>query len=66
MDAGKPSALANGAGGGLWRRGHDDGVRDGAPVSIGTALALTEIEWRAWEEAVGRWGTSGGVAGVER
>ena len=66
VDAGEPSALANGAGGGLWRRGHDDGVRGGAPVSIGTALALTELEWRAREEAVGRWGTSGGVAGVER
>jgi len=66
VDAGEPSALANGAGGGLWRCGHDDGVRGGAPVSIGTALALTELEWRPREEAVGRWGTSGGVAGVER
>ena len=66
VDAGEPSALANGAGGGLWRCGHDDGVRGGAPVSIGTALALTELEWRPREEAVGLWGTSGGVAGVER
>ena len=66
MNAGGPSALANGAGGGLWRRGHDDGVRGGAPVSIGTALALTELEWRAREEVVGRWGTSGGIAGVEK
>ena len=66
MNAGGPSALANRAGGGLWRRGHDDGVGDGAPVSICTVLALTELEWRAREEAVGRWGTSGGVAGVEK
>jgi len=58
VDAGEPSALANGAGGGLWRCGHDDRVRSGAPVSIGTALALTELEWRAREEAVGRWGAS--------
>ena len=58
VDAGEPSALANGAGGGLWRRGHDDGVRGGASVSIGTALTLTELEWRAQEEAVGRWGAS--------
>ena len=58
MNAGGPSALANGAGGGLWRRGHDDGVRGGAPVSIVTALTLTELEWRAREEAVGRWGAS--------
>ena len=52
VDAGEPSALANGAGGGLWRRGHNDGVRGGAPVSIGTALALTEGCQRAWKEAV--------------
>ena len=38
----------------------------GAPTSICTALTLTELEWRAREEAVGRWGTSGGVAGVEK
>ena len=66
VDAGEPSALANGAGGGLWRRGHDDGVHGGALVSIGMALTLTELEWRAREEAAGRWGTSGGVAGVEK
>ena len=54
VDAGEPSALANGAGGGLWRRGHDDGVRGRAPVSIGTALTLTELEWWAREEVVGR------------
>ena len=27
-------------------------------MSIGTALTLTELEWRAREEAVGRWGAS--------
>ena len=27
---------------------------------------LTKHGQRAWEEAVGRWGTSGGVAGVEK
>jgi len=27
-------------------------------VSIGTVLTLTELEWRAREEAVGRWGAS--------
>ena len=64
MDDGEPSALANGAGGGLWRRGHDDGVRGGAPVSIGTALALTKLEWRAREEATGCWGDGGAMAVV--
>jgi hypothetical protein len=61
VDAGGPSALANGAGGGLWRRGHDDGVRGGASVSIGTALTLTEREWRAREEAVVRWEDGGAM-----
>ena len=65
MNAGGPSALANGAKGGLWRRGHDDGVGDGAPVSICTALALTELEQRALGEAMGCWGDGGGIAVME-
>ena len=64
MNAGGPSALANGAGGGLWWRGHDDGVRGGAPASIGTVLTLTECEWRAREEATGCWGDGGAMAVV--
>jgi len=43
MNAGGPSALANGAGGELWRRGHDDGVGGGAPASTRMALELTEL-----------------------
>ena len=42
MNDGGPNALANGAGGGLWRRGHDNGVGGGALASLRTALALTE------------------------
>jgi hypothetical protein len=62
VDAEGPSALANGAGGGLWRRGHDDGVSGGAPVSICTVLTLTELKWRAREEAMGCWGDGGAMA----
>ena len=62
MDAGEPSALANGAGGGLWRRGHDDGVRGGAPASLYALRWLTKYCQRAREEAVGRWGASGATA----
>ena len=61
-NAGEPSALANREGGGLWQRGHDDGVRGGAPVSLCTALTLTEREWRAREEATGCWGDGGAIA----
>ena len=61
-NAGEPSTLANREGGGLWQRGHDDGVRGGAPVSLCTALTLTEREWRAREEATGCWGDGGAIA----
>ena len=62
MNAGGPSALANGAGGGLWRRGHDDGARGGALASLCTRLELTEREWRALEGATGCWGDGSAIA----
>ena len=65
MNARGPSALANRAGGGLWRRGHDDGVGDGALVSICTALALTELEQRAMGDVWSCWGDGGAVAMAE-
>ena len=36
------------------------------PARRCTVLGLTKLGQRAREEAVGRWGTSGGVAGVEK
>ena len=36
------------------------------PARRCTALGLTKLGQRVREEAVGRWGTSGGVAGVEK
>ena len=36
------------------------------PARRCTALGLTKLGQRAREEAVGRWGTSGGVVGVEK
>jgi len=38
--------LANGAGGGLWRRGHDDGVRGGAPARCCALWWLTKLYQR--------------------
>ena len=53
MNAGGPSALANGAGGGLWRRGHDDVAHGGTPVRFCALRWLTKLYQRAREE---QWG----------
>ena len=64
MNAGGPSALANGAGGGLWRRGHDDGAHGGTPASLHALRWLTKRCQRAREEATGCWGDGGAIAVV--
>jgi len=66
MDSSKPSAQAIAWKGGRWRSGHGDGARGEAPARSYALRWLTKLSQRAREEAVGRWGTSGGVAGVEK
>jgi len=60
------NALANVWRGRRWRSGHGDGARGGAPVRAYAMRWLTKHGQRAREEAVDRWGTSGGVVGVEK
>ena len=62
VDYSEPSASAIAWNGRLQRRGHDDGHGGEAPVSLCTALTLTEREWRAREEATGCWGDGGAIA----
>jgi len=64
VDYSEPSASAIAWNGRLQRRGHDDGHGGEAPVSLCTALTLTEREWRAREEATGCWGDGGAMAVV--
>ena len=64
MNAGGPSALANRAGEGLWRRGHDDGAHGGTPASLHALRRLTKCCQRARGEAMGCWGDGGAVAVV--
>ena len=66
MNARGSSALANRAGGGLWQRGHDDGVGGGAPARRCTALGLTELDQRALLDAVGCWGAGGAAVVTKR
>ena len=64
MNAGGPSALANRAGEGLWRRGHDDGAHGGTPASLHALRRLTKCCQRARGEAMGCWGDGGAMAVV--
>jgi len=64
MNAGGPSALANGAGGGLWRRGHDDGAHGGTPASLHALRWLTGLCQRARGETMGCWGDGGAITVV--
>ena len=66
MNYGEPSAPTSVARGGLWRRGHDDGVGGGAPASLRAALWLTKLYQRALGEAVGCWGGGGVVVVMEK
>ena len=50
MNYGEPSAHDSIKNGGLWRRGHDDGLGGGAPMSLCMALELTVV---AKEEIAG-------------
>ena len=63
MNYGEPSAPTSVARGGLWRRGHDDGVGGGAPASLRTALELTEHGQRTLVDAMGH-GWAGGATTV--
>jgi len=64
MNAGGPSALANRAGEGLWRRGHDDGAHGGTPASLHALRLLTKCCQWARGEAMGCWGDGGAMAVV--
>jgi len=64
MNAGGPSALATGAGGGLWRRGHDDGAHGGTPASLHALRWLTGLCQRARGETMGCWGDGGAITVV--
>jgi len=61
MNAGGPSALATGAGGVLWRRGHDDGAHGGTPASLHALRWLTGLCQRARGETMGCWGDGGAI-----
>ena len=64
MNGWGPSTLANRAGEGLWRRGHDDGAHGGTPASLHALRRLTKCCQRARGEAMGCWGDGGAMAVV--